>query len=838
MGGNSKTPRRKSPTTKFWNTNLGQLPSDESLSFDFEDQGKTRLCGVKLRSNRLEKWIGAHKDTFGESFERTKKTVVTWKDTPGTSSMAIQTASTANKGKRLLSVHFYHKKQGLMVQGQYTKWWMDKLYPELVKNINSQVDMQTRSTIKDGAQRVLDAIDSFPATELEPTTPMQDSQNNGNETPTVVKSIIPRTLQGLETPESTLTDEQMSRNFENGARPDEDIQPRGVTPVSTPTVNVAPTTPFEKDPAATPKSSRAKTSAVPLGERLESVEKSLKINETAFDDLQKQFVDTVGLHNTLKDDLISNFESKERDREEACTQTLKRLTMQVEATQKSLEAHIKSAIKNLQNDLHNAQKDLAAQRADLKKERQEASQEALIDRQLLRERVHDMSIKVDTMAASNAELQDFIKIQDAEIQFLSDRYKELETKLESCHCRTIAKDNTQPGMNHREPLHNKATDCNTSSVNTTTAIHDNRPGTVANQGNNAPSAGTTQDNKSRAPINTTRTVNDAKIAPSGNKHIVNQNSDMPSLASGARESPGNNGGFEVRIFADSIFRDVDVQRAFRDKPTKMYRNSTVVSATASVQLMKDPSTKLVILHVGSNDLDNSKHKKDSVSETVKNTQKLLDATKVAFPNAQVAVSQVLQRGPNSNTTLNLNIKEYNQEILKLSRNGNFTYIKHRKLTQDRRLYLPDQIHIDPRSGTKLLVSDVIRTLNPVPGLKTERQQPTWTNSQSNRHVPNQYAPWKWQPRPMGTHNTPAHGRGMTRGQQSGASPVPVSRRRNPPSQLTALNPTRQPSSLDQTPSTTTVARPAWLPTANIPHHVKQWKQLGKRLRKVWDILVP
>ncbi|KAI8481175.1 hypothetical protein Bbelb_411180 [Branchiostoma belcheri] len=217
---------------------------------------------------------------------------------------------------------------------------------------------------------------------------------------------------------------------------------------------------------------------------------------------------------------------------------------------------------------------------------------------------------------------------------------------------------------------------------------------------------------------------------------------------------------------------------------------------------------------------------------------ILDATKVAFPNAQVAVSQVLQRGPNSNTTLNLNIKEYNQEILKLSRNGNFTYIKHRKLTQDRRLYLPDQIHIDPRSGTKLLVSDVIRTLNPVPGLKTERQQPTWINSQSNRHVPNQYAPWKWQPRPMGTHNTPAHGRGMTRGQQSGASPVPVSRRRNPPSQLTALNPTRQPSSLDQTPSTTTVARPAWLPTANIPHHVKQWKQLGKRLRKVWDILVP
>ncbi|KAI8514665.1 hypothetical protein Bbelb_072560 [Branchiostoma belcheri] len=820
MGGNSKTPRRKSPTTKFWNTNLGQLPSDESLSSDFEDQGKTRLCGVKLRSNRLEKWIGAHKDTFGESFERTKKTVVTWKDTPGTSCMAIQTASTTNKGKRLLSVHFYHKKQGLMVQGQYTKWWMDKLYPELVKNINSQVDMQTRSTIKDGAQRVLDAIDSFPATELEPTTPMQDSHNphnNGDETPTMVKPFIPRTLQGLE------THEQMSSNFENGARPDEEIQPRGVaiTPVST------PTTPLEKDPAATPKSSRAIPSAVPLGERLESIEKSVKTNETAFDDLQKQFVDTVGLHNALKDDLMSNFESKEREREEACTQTMKRLTMQVEATQKSLEAHIKSAIRNLQNDLHNAQKDLASQRAELKKERQELSQEALIDRQLLRERIHDMSVKVDTMAASNAELQETIKIQDAEIQFLSDRYKDLETKLESCQCRTIAKDNTQPGINQKKPPHNKATDCNTSS----TAIHHNR-GTVANQGNNAPSAGTTHDNKSRAPINTTRTVNDAKIAPSG---IVNQNSDLPSPVSGAKESPGNNDSFEVRIFADSIFRDVDVQRAFRDKPTKMYRNSTVVSATASVKHMKDPSTKLVILHVGSNDLDNSRHRKDSVSETVKNTQKLMDATKVAFPNAQVAVSQVLQRGPNSNTTLNLNIKEYNQEILKLSRNGNFTYIKHRKLTQDRRLYLPDQIHIDPRSGTKLLVSDVIRTLNQVPGLKTARQQPAWTNSQSNRHVPNQYAPWKWQPRPMGTHNTPTHDRGMIRGQQSGTSPVPVNRRR---SQLPALNPTRQPSSIDQTPSTTTVARPAWLPTANIPHHVKQWKQLGKRLRKVWDILVP
>ncbi|KAI8495219.1 hypothetical protein Bbelb_272050 [Branchiostoma belcheri] len=101
---------------------------------------------------------------------------------------------------------------------------------------------------------------------------------------------------------------------------------------------------------------------------------------------------------------------------------------------------------------------------------------------------------------------------------------------------------------------------------------------------------------------------------------------------------------------------------------------------------------------------------NSVHDTLRNTDKLIETTKKAFPKARVAVSQVLQRGPNHKSPLNENIKTYNQEVLKLSKTSGFTYIKHRKLTQDRRLYLPDQLHLDPRSGTKLLVADVKRTL--------------------------------------------------------------------------------------------------------------------------------
>ncbi|CAH1242953.1 Hypp7012 [Branchiostoma lanceolatum] len=770
-----KTPKRKTPNTKRWNVNLNEVPVDESLCFDYEDQGKSQLCGVKLRSNQLDKWFAAHKDAFDNTFESSKETSVTWKSSTGITSMSIQTTSATGKtGKRLLFIHFYHKKQGLMVQGHGTTWWIDNLYPELVNYINSQ---QTRSSIKHGAQRVTDAIDRFPTIPAEQTTPMQVSTNDVLKTPTLPKCVHPRQLHVTDTPEHSNIEGQVQSALENGAISDGDAaiknggQGEGTKEVT------------DKQ----------------RSERLTSMEKCQRISDAAFDDLQKQFVDITDSYNKLQDEWVM----KEREREKSHTAMLKDLSTKAEAAQRSLEGHIKKVVTKLQNDLRHAQKDLVLQREELAKERGATVQEMMIERNLWKERNHNLSIKIDDLTASNAKLQHAITTQDAEIEVLVNRLKDLEER----------------------------SDCKSGKKTTNnTILHDNDV---------AP-----QNQHDNTTINTFIVNQNADVNPSSvdNRSIVNQ-SHIPSSATGVKEPPsstnmGNsNESHEVRIFADSIFRDVDVKRVFNGKSTKMHRNSTLTTAINCMKHIKDSTTKLVILHIGSNDLDNTKQRNDSVSETLSNTGRLLDATKASFPNAQVAISHVLQRGANYNSTLNVNIKNYNQKVLNNSRDGSFTYIKHRKLNQDRSLYHPDQIHLDHRSGTKLLVSDVKRTLNPASGPGAGRQSPDGTGSQTNRPLVNQRVPKRLQPGPSQAMNPPPHQpytmKPTPRNTSGGTGQVAIPT-------LVKDGSNGHPSLHISTPRNTSpvgAGQVSLWKAGKTGHPGQQWKQLGSRLRKVWNILM-
>ncbi|KAI8516614.1 hypothetical protein Bbelb_051950 [Branchiostoma belcheri] len=49
----------------------------------------------------------------------------------------------------------------------------------------------------------------------------------------------------------------------------------------------------------------------------------------------------------------------------------------------------------------------------------------------------------------------------------------------------------------------------------------------------------------------------------------------------------------------------------KGKSTKLHRNSTITAAITNIRNKKDAATKTVILHVGSNDLDNNKHKQET-----------------------------------------------------------------------------------------------------------------------------------------------------------------------------------------------------------------------------------
>ncbi|XP_035665177.1 uncharacterized protein LOC118408466 [Branchiostoma floridae] len=186
----------------------------------------------------------------------------------------------------------------------------------------------------------------------------------------------------------------------------------------------------------------------------------------------------------------------------------------------------------------------------------------------------------------------------------------------------------------------------------------------------------------------------------------------------------------------------------------------------------------------------------------------------------------------------------------ISRNSGFTYIKHRKLTQDRHLYLPDQIHLDPRSGTKLLVADVKRTLNASPPtptagppqLPTPRPQRGYRSSDQHAH-----------PRPQ-TAATKRDNAIPTRDWfKNSVNAIPLGSRKpvSPASLTSNRNPTTgsRPGGTQQvvTSPITTGSRSngtLQVPTSPIAtlqlrptkQTVLQWKQIGKRFRKAWDIL--
>ncbi|CAH1242683.1 Hypp6949 [Branchiostoma lanceolatum] len=168
---------------------------------------------------------------------------------------------------------------------------------------------------------------------------------------------------------------------------------------------------------------------------------------------------------------------------------------------------------------------------------------------------------------------------------------------------------------------------------------------------------------------------------------------------------------QVRILSDSLWNDVDHTRMFMHKSASITKSSTLQKAKENATMFPDDNTELVIIHVGSNDMDNTKNQPDSVNMCVEQTYKLIECAKTSYPTAKIAMSQVLPRGKNMLSNLNKNIAAYNSTIEKSCLEDNkLIYIRHRLLSEDRSLYKHDGIHLRPDAGVKLLVADVKRTL--------------------------------------------------------------------------------------------------------------------------------
>nr|AAK21973.1 Sfy1 [Branchiostoma belcheri tsingtauense] len=206
----------------------------------------------------------------------------------------------------------------------------------------------------------------------------------------------------------------------------------------------------------------------------------------------------------------------------------------------------------------------------------------------------------------------------------------------------------------------------------------------------------------------------AATQPATETMVEEINSDIEPtqrVLSQERQQTPTEGSKEVRVYADSIWNAVNIARMFPNLSTHKEKTSTILSATKKLETVNDPGTSYAILHVGSNDLDNTRRDDSSVQDCLQKTEELVSRAKTSFPNATIILSQVLPRGQNPDSTLNENIKNYNQSVLrKYKDDEKMLYIRHKKLSTSRHLYKRDGIHLDDITGTSLLVADVKRTI--------------------------------------------------------------------------------------------------------------------------------
>ncbi|KAI8511823.1 hypothetical protein Bbelb_109230 [Branchiostoma belcheri] len=137
----------------------------------------------------------------------------------------------------------------------------------------------------------------------------------------------------------------------------------------------------------------------------------------------------------------------------------------------------------------------------------------------------------------------------------------------------------------------------------------------------------------------------------------------------------------------------------------------IPTTTRTNNNMGKKGTSLAIFHIGSNDLDNTRQDESSVQDCLQKTEELVTRAKMSFPNATIVLSQVLPRGHVSDSSLNRNIKNYNQSVPQTYKDADkMPCIRRKKLSTSKHLYKRNGIHLDDFTGTSLLVADFKRTI--------------------------------------------------------------------------------------------------------------------------------
>ncbi|XP_035675450.1 uncharacterized protein LOC118415177 [Branchiostoma floridae] len=673
--------------TKGWNTSAKNIPEFETIIEDHTDASKSKVCSLKFRTSKDR--VPVWIDASKAVFSDSLGKQTGYKFTWKGSQLSVSKPTETGDNAKILTIHFYNTGT-ILIQGNGSNWYAREIFPQ-VKELVSNNQIGASCDAQDGGHDNEDLA-------TERTETIDDNletigTSSQDDAPAITTSGT--STEPTKTSSVTVDPTQEKENSSQNTIPK--------SPITSPTLrrvlggleNII-LTPLSKvrnsgkNKEGRPQHESRSRRALPTDDVQDksTSEKCNSVHETLYTSL----VDDL---NNLKSLVFSN--KVTMDNQQKC---INDLTANVQNRKKEVEKQARQ-IQDLNTELERQReisKDLAktisSQKAD-----QEALQAQLT---LLLNQPQPQSVSSTASRVCSNSQQD-----DSRIQRL---YAEVVSGLEH--------PNSSPATQIPKPSDSEApTTTNTQPRAPTTAI-------------------------SQPPV-TTDTQPPA--TPPTRERVV---PDKQTPVTPAAQTSGN---VKVRVLADSLWNDVDPTIMFKDRTATITKSTTLRKASENALMLPDNNTELVIIHVGSNDMDNTKDRNDSVNICVEQTTKLIDRAKTSYPNAKIAMSQVLPRGSNTQSTLNKNIATYNNAIEQSCLEDNkLIYIRHRLLSQDRSLYKRDGIHLTPDAGgVKLMVADVKRTLRHRQEAMDSRQRtkqargPQWMPSTQPYPRPGQHPPPLW-----------------------------------------------------------------------------------------------
>ena len=162
----------KERNTRFWNKKLdGSEPFNfNEIYIDFVDEGRTKPCSIKFKTDQLEEVIKRHKILFSDDFAKKSDLTITWTGgkTPAISNILKVNKSIDGVETNVMTMHFYQS--GLiLVQGQEEDFmcYKNDTFPKIMKDIspkNARVSAPVASSdpLNVAVQRRLDNLKRTP----------------------------------------------------------------------------------------------------------------------------------------------------------------------------------------------------------------------------------------------------------------------------------------------------------------------------------------------------------------------------------------------------------------------------------------------------------------------------------------------------------------------------------------------------------------------------------------------------------------------------------------------------------------------------------------------------